>query len=65
MRIYLAIFPAVCIFIALLFDVGVWYHAKDLKIYDDSKTASECDNEEKESDFETSFTTVNLNDDKK
>ena len=65
MRIYLAIFPAICIFIALLFDVGVWYHAKDLKIYDDSKTASECDNEEKESDFETSFTTVNLNDDKK
>ena len=36
MRVYLAIFPAICIFVSFLFDGGVWYHAKDLKIYDDN-----------------------------
>ncbi len=56
MRIYLAIFPAICIFIALLFDVGVWYHAKNLKIYD-SETTSDVD--EKELEHETTFTTEN------
>ena len=41
MRIYLAIFPAVCIFVAMLFDIAVWYYAKDLNIYDnDDKTTT-------------------------
>ena len=65
MRIYLASFPAVCIFIALLFDVGVWYHAKDLNIYDTPKTESEFDNDKKEIEYETSFTPVNLNENNK
>jgi hypothetical protein len=56
MRIYLAIFPAICIFIALLFDVGVWYHAKDLKIYD-SETATPENDAEDASDDETSYST--------
>jgi hypothetical protein len=56
MRIYLAIFPAICICIALLFDVGVWYHAKDLKIYDSETTTPEND-AENASDDETSYST--------
>lgn len=35
MRVYLAIFPAICIIISFIFDIGVWYHAKELSIYDE------------------------------
>jgi hypothetical protein len=41
MRVYLAVFPAVCIFVAFLFDIGVWRHAKDLKIYDSDAEGAE------------------------
>jgi len=34
MRVYLASFPLLCIVISLMFDIGVWYYAKDLEIYD-------------------------------
>lgn len=42
-RLYIVRFPsyslntiaASCVFISVLFDVGVWYYAKDLKMYDD------------------------------
>jgi organic anion transporter 5A len=37
MRVYMAIFPAISIAIAFIFDICVWYHAKDLQIYDEGQ----------------------------
>ena len=40
MRIYLAIFPAVCIFVAMLFDIAVWYYDNDVKTTTSTTTSS-------------------------
>ena len=43
MRNYLAFIPAAFIFLATLCDIGVYYYAKDLTIYDDSDNPDEND----------------------
>ena len=40
MRNYLAFFPAVFIFLALLADTGIFYYSKGMTIYDDTETST-------------------------
>ena len=43
MRNYLAFIPAAFIFLATLCDIGVYYYAKDLTIYEDDTDENDYD----------------------
>ena len=61
MRNYIAFFPAVFIALGTLMDVMVYYHCKDLTIYDDSENTSEENGDSHEMGDSKSFKDVNLN----
>jgi hypothetical protein len=64
MRIYLASFPLICIVISLMFDIGVWYYAKDLEIYDSDLNSDENSTELKSSNSSLTTTTTTIDSEK-
>jgi hypothetical protein len=58
MRIYLASFPLLCTVISLMCDMGVWYYAKDLEIYDSDSAMNGDENSTELKSLNSSMTTT-------